>query len=255
MILPSRALRPLRRAKGTHAAEAEPGAFQAHVRSTAKITPTVRLLELQVPGLSTFVPGQWVDLFIPGEPVVGGYSICSTPQDLPTLTLGVKDGRHPPTKWCYNDCAEGDRVEVRPGGTFGLSLDGAAPPADASHFQLPERVSRVVLIAGGIGVNPLLSILRHFAACHASGPRLSEVVVLYGARSREELAFEADIARMAAELPEVGDDSWSCRARALLAAIRATYLCKGNHPPSPIFHSASSREYESHSSSRTAMRV
>jgi ferredoxin-NADP reductase len=49
------------------------------VTRTLALTPTVRLLELEVGAQQLpqrFVPGQWVDLFIPGEPTVGGYSIC-----------------------------------------------------------------------------------------------------------------------------------------------------------------------------------
>ena len=32
----------------------------------------------------SFKPGQWVDFFIPGEPVVGGYSLCSAPRSFET---------------------------------------------------------------------------------------------------------------------------------------------------------------------------
>jgi hypothetical protein len=58
---------------------AEPGASYAHVTRTSSLTPTVRLLELRVAEKQVpqqFVPGQWIDLFIPDQPTVGGYSIC-----------------------------------------------------------------------------------------------------------------------------------------------------------------------------------
>jgi len=187
----------------------EPGASAAMIKCVSQITPTVKLLELQVnESLRRFSPGQWVDLFIPGQPIVGGYSILSTQHELPLLRLAVKNGKHPPTAWCFNDAKVGDKVEVRVGGTFGLdfecstSTSGAAMPA----FALPADTRRVVLIAGGIGINPLYSMLKQFthmvehSPAHAGMPE--EVVLLYGARSRDELAFEKDIRALALQFPE-----------------------------------------------------
>ena len=46
-----------------------------------------------------FRPGQWVDFFIPTVQIVGGYSICSPPGQLPELELCVKYVRD-----CVTDC-------------------------------------------------------------------------------------------------------------------------------------------------------
>ena len=42
-----------------------------------------------------FLPGQWVDFYIPAINKVGGYSITSLPSHLPRLELAVKSSRHP----------------------------------------------------------------------------------------------------------------------------------------------------------------
>lgn len=46
-----------------------------------------------------------VDFFIPGVSVVGGFSICSSPQRLERdriIELAVKYADHPPAVWVHN---------------------------------------------------------------------------------------------------------------------------------------------------------
>ena len=199
----------------------EPGANRARILGVNPITPTVKTLDLKVlrtgdaTSRLTFMPGQWVDLFIPGKRIVGGYSICSTPDELPVLRLAVKDGRHPPTKWCYNEAAPGDMVQIRPGGKFGLNFAESHTQTNTS-FELEDGTNRVMLIAGGIGINPLFSILQHFAKSleiasiydgidsqqtFDSKKMPKEMVLLYGARSLEEIAFKEEICSVARKHP------------------------------------------------------
>lgn len=133
---------------------------------------------------------------IPGLSTIGGYSICSTPDDLPSLRLAVKNARHPPTKWCYNDAREGDTVQLRPGGDFGLDLSLAPQETgeERTPFRLKSGTTSVVLIAGGIGINPLFSVLQNFATCLENDTAVAqEVLLIYAASSRAELAFEDEI--------------------------------------------------------------
>ena len=93
--------------------------------------------------------GQWVDFFVTleGAEAVGGYSITSSPAEQTTISLAVKrDGSdHPVTNWLHEDARVGDGVEVSLGGDF---------------FYEPDEAESVVLIAGGIGLTPLMSIVR-----------------------------------------------------------------------------------------------
>jgi ferredoxin-NADP reductase len=53
-----------------------------------------------------FKPGQWVDVFIPGVSVVGGFSITSTPKrlkDSSTIQLAIKKSEDPPAAWVHNE--------------------------------------------------------------------------------------------------------------------------------------------------------
>uniref|UniRef100_A0AAY4BGQ1 FAD-binding FR-type domain-containing protein n=1 Tax=Denticeps clupeoides TaxID=299321 RepID=A0AAY4BGQ1_9TELE len=102
--------------------------FPARVTGIGAESQTVRRLRLEVtdPDFS-FRAGQWVDLFIPGVEKVGGFSICSAPgllQREGVLELAVKYAQHPPAHWVHTQCA----------------LDS---------------------LAGGVGINPLNSILQH----------------------------------------------------------------------------------------------
>ncbi|XP_062514632.1 oxidoreductase NAD-binding domain-containing protein 1-like [Corticium candelabrum] len=70
----------------------------------------VKGLSLSIENSSfTFKSGQWVDVFIPGVAVVGGFSITSTPQflqDHHQIQLAVKRSDHPPAAWIHNEVWE-----------------------------------------------------------------------------------------------------------------------------------------------------
>ncbi|KAM9601495.1 oxidoreductase NAD-binding domain-containing protein 1 isoform 3-T7 [Trichechus inunguis] len=82
------------------------------VVSTAKVcgaaneSPSVKRLHLLVAEKDfSFKAGQWVDFFIPGVSVVGGFSICSSPRLLEEeriIELAVKYTNHPPALWIHN---------------------------------------------------------------------------------------------------------------------------------------------------------
>jgi ferredoxin-NADP reductase len=117
-----------------------------------------------------YAAGQWVDMFIPGVPVVGGFSIVSAPDlppalaaavdcpQLPYFDLAIKVGRHPPAAWVHASAKQGDAVAVRVGGRFTLE---SVHVTDAATGQ--PRYAHIVLVAGGVGVNPLYSMLLSLA--------------------------------------------------------------------------------------------
>jgi len=60
---------------------------------------------LQPRGPLSFLPGQWVDFFIPGLTTVGGFSFTSTPRQLAqrgSFELAVKRSRHAPAAWLHD---------------------------------------------------------------------------------------------------------------------------------------------------------
>lgn len=163
-------------------------------------SPSVKSLRLLVADTDfSFKAGQWVDFFIPGVSVVGGFSICSSPRLLKQermIELAVKYANHPPAVWIHNKCTLDSEVAVRVGGEFFFDPQ----PTDAPR--------NLVLIGGGVGINPLLSILRHSADLHreqtdrGSGYEIATVTLFYSAENTSELLFKRNILNLVNEFPE-----------------------------------------------------
>ncbi|XP_066889925.1 oxidoreductase NAD-binding domain-containing protein 1 isoform X1 [Kogia breviceps] len=162
----------------------------AKVCGAADESPSVKRIRLLVADKDfSFKAGQWVDFFIPGVSVVGGFSICSSPRLLEQermIELAVKYTNHPPALWIHNQCTLDSEVAMRVGGEFFFDPQ----PADASR--------NLVLIAGGVGINPLLSILRHAADLHRErankgrGYEIGTIRLFYSAKNTSELLFKCD---------------------------------------------------------------
>ncbi|XP_005387509.1 PREDICTED: oxidoreductase NAD-binding domain-containing protein 1 isoform X2 [Chinchilla lanigera] len=172
----------------------------AKVCGTASESPSVKSLRLLVADKDfSFKAGQWIDFFIPGVSVVGGFSMCSSPRLLEQermIELAVKHTNHPPALWVHNECTLDSEVAVRVGGEFFFDPQ----PTDAPR--------NLVLIAGGVGINPLLSILRYSADLHRewankrSGYEIGTIKLFYSAKNTSELLFKKNILDLVSEFPE-----------------------------------------------------
>lgn len=120
--------------------------------------------------------GQWLDTFVPGQPKPGGFTITSSPslaarQANPYLELAVQDApENPVAAWLWRPENEilGEELSVRIGGSFVL------PTAKEL-----EKVKRIILVAGGVGINPLVSMLGYLAELRCMH---LEVHVLYSSK-------------------------------------------------------------------------
>lgn len=162
---------------------------EARILEVREQTPTVRefTFEIAEPDF-TFKPGNWVDFFIEGVDKVGGYSMCSTPAELPKLRLAVKRSKHPPAAWCHSEAAVPDTVvHVKSGGQFHWDPEVDGPGTE-----------HLLLVAGGIGINPLYSILQAASAAPAGDlPDLRCITLLYSAGRPSELAFRSHLEELA----------------------------------------------------------
>jgi len=164
-----------------------PDLLDCRISKVQDISPTVRAmtLEAQNPKKINFKAGQWVDFFIPGEAQVGGFSMWNHPQDFSDhdrIELAVKKSKWPPAYWVHNKCKVDDKVQVRFGGDFYY------PPGSIVENKEPHSI---LLIGGGVGINPLLSIWLHARHLHSTeqGHKPSKVSLLYSAVNQEELIF------------------------------------------------------------------
>lgn len=178
--------------------------YPAQVCGIIQESDTVKRLRVAVHPNFTFKAGQWVDFFIPGVEKVGGFSMCSSPgllQREGVIELAVKYTKHPPAHWVHTMCTVGSRVAMRVGGDFFFDPSPSDPAVD------------LLLVAGGVGINPLYSILLHTADLlrvnRASGGRdynLGRTHLCYSAKNTQELLFNSSVVEVCREFP----DEFSC---------------------------------------------
>lgn len=149
-------------------------------------TPTILTFRFANPSADRlpfdFLPGQFLQVEVepePGKQVRRSYTIASSPTQRAYAELSVKREEHGAvSRFLHDHVKAGDLVKVS--GPFG-----------AFTFTGTDADS-IVLIAGGVGITPMMSILRYLTDTAWPG----EIFFLYGARSTEEFAFREDIERL-----------------------------------------------------------
>ncbi|MDZ7593779.1 MAG: FAD-binding oxidoreductase [Thiobacillus sp.] len=125
--------------------------FDAQIAAIIPATPSIHVLRLAIPDPAfRFLPGQWVDLSIEVEGVThtAGYSITTSPIHQGGIELAIKSSaHHPVARWVHEQARVGDAIRISQG--------------QGPFVYLPEMSDNVVLIGGGVGITPLLSIFRH----------------------------------------------------------------------------------------------
>ena len=147
-------------------------------------TPTAATLEFDVEDWPGHRAGQHVDLRLTAEDgyqAARSYSIASPPEE-PRLALTVErleDGEVSP--YLVDVMQPGDELEVRGpvGGWFVWDGDGDRP---------------LLLVAGGSGIVPLMSMLRHRAAVGSSTPAR----LLVSARTLGDLIYGRELGELEA---------------------------------------------------------
>lgn len=150
-------------------------------------TPEIRTFRLERPEGFDFRPGQFLMVRVPvnGKDEARCYSISSAPEASGYLEISVRrQGR-----------ASGALHEtVRAGG----ALPVRGPGGD---FVYPEeRDVPLVLHAGGVGITPMISMLRHAVKAEPGRP----VTLLYTVRTESDVAFRDELALLARRSPGVG---------------------------------------------------
>ncbi|GCC29032.1 hypothetical protein chiPu_0007468 [Chiloscyllium punctatum] len=170
---------------------------EAKVCGILQESETVKRLRLVVMNKDfAFKAGQWVDFFIPGISQVGGFSICSSPGLLEresVLELAVKYSKQLPAHWIHTQCDVGSEVTLRVGGDFFFDPQPSDKPVN------------LLLVAGGVGINPLYSILLHIVDLYRMQGSKSckykpgSVQLYYSAKNTDELLFKRSIINLARE--------------------------------------------------------
>jgi ferredoxin-NADP reductase len=149
-------------------------------------TPEIRTFRLVRPEGYEFRAGQFITLQvqIDGHPITRCYSISSGPEARGYLEISVKR---------QGVVSSTLHSTVRPGSTLSIR-----PPAGA--FVYPKGDDRpLVLVSGGVGCTPMISMLRHAVACEPSRP----VVYLFSGKKEEDIAFRQELGLLSRRHPQV----------------------------------------------------
>ncbi len=161
----------------------------ATVEKVTVETPRVKSFRLAADGFERYRPGQHVDVRLTapdGYQAQRSYSLASAPENSGSIEITVEligDGEVSP--YFHQVVREGDQFELRGpiGGPFTWTSVLGGP---------------LLLVGGGSGVVPLMSMLRHRVAGEGAPARAA---LLYSSRSHGEVIYSAELEQM----QEAGD--------------------------------------------------
>ena len=180
--------------------------------------------------LPGFSAGSHVDVHLPGG-VVRQYSLCNDPAETHRYLIAV----------LRDPASRGGSVAVHDAVKEGDELLISAPK---NHFALAHEAKRSLLLAGGIGVTPILCMAERLAVMGA------DFEMHYAARSRERMAFvdriqgapfagrvrlhfddgaaaqQLDLNAVLAQ-PEAGTHLYVCGPKGFMDAVLATARAQG----------------------------
>jgi benzoate/toluate 1,2-dioxygenase reductase component len=159
-------------------------AVQAAIAEVRPLSPSTLLLTLQGDALNklAFLPGQYVNLQVPGSDQTRAYSFSSL----------VRDG------------AVSFLIRNVPGGRMSGYLTGAAQPGDRmtltgplGTFYLRDIQRPLLMLAGGTGLAPLTAMLEKIAAVGSPYP----LHLIYGVTHDADLVEMDKLADLAQRIP------------------------------------------------------
>jgi propane monooxygenase reductase subunit len=164
----------------------------AEVEAVEALTHDIRRLVLRLPDPLVFTAGQYMDILIPGaDGEHRSFSMANTPGQPDRLEFMIKlyEGGH--FSGLLAESANGNGIKVgdtlRCKGPYGVfTLRDSSP-------------RRLVFIAGGAGMAPIVSLLRSMAEKRSTRP----ATFYYGARTADDLFALEELERLAGVLADL----------------------------------------------------
>lgn len=147
-----------------------PKRMVAVLRDVQQLTSNIKKFTLSLPEQLQFVPGQYVSIRSPGMKRYHAFSIASSPLQQDTVELVVKVEGEYTTKM----------FSMQPGESFELM-------GPMGRF-MSDIAGPTVMIAGGVGVTPFLSLLR--------GHVQHETWLFYSCRTRQDIIAAEELQKL-----------------------------------------------------------
>ncbi len=155
-------------------------------------TPTVRTFRLTTldgaPLPFDYMPGQYLNLVleVDGKRVNRSYTIASSPTRTGNVEMTIKrEMQGVSSRHLHDRIREGDVLKV-------------SAPAGKFTFTGMES-KRIVLIAAGVGITPLMSVVRYLTDTAWPG----EIKLLFSAKSEDEIIFRHELETLASRHPNL----------------------------------------------------
>ncbi|MFG8230846.1 ferredoxin reductase, partial [Pseudomonas aeruginosa] len=170
-------------------------------RAVARDVVLVELAAVDGTELPAFTPGAHLELHL-GNGLIRHYSLLNDCRERQRyqLAIGLGDDSRGGARFIHRQLRTGDR------------LHAAAP---RNHFMLREDAARYCFVAGGIGITPILSMVRW---CQAQG---KDWRLLYAVRERQRAAFLAELMTLGGERTRLhcSDEGDPLDSTALIAGL------------------------------------
>ena len=151
-------------------------------------TPTVKVLRIDLQSQEfKYKSGQWIDCYadIEGRREIVGYSLASSPSTSKDfIELAIKTSDNPVTRYIHEEAVKGDLLFIE-GGQGDVYYDKGMS-------------EKVVLTAAGIGVAPLMGILRYIDEVTSAN-----VSFFQSASTLDELIYYNEIKKRAESNPRI----------------------------------------------------
>lgn len=159
------------------------------LESVTAQTPDAKTLRLALPPGQQIAarPGQFLtfEFMIDGKPVTRSYSICSSPLQKAYIEITPKRVQNGYVSQFLNDHA-----------AVGLTVKARGPYGKFCFDETKHQ--RIVLIAGGSGITPLMAMLRYIDDRRIS----AEATLIYCVRTERDVFFRGDLADFERRLSE-----------------------------------------------------
>jgi len=151
-------------------------------------TPTVRALKIDLQGQEfNYKSGQWIDCYadIEGKREIVGYSLASSPYSSKEfIELAIKISDNIVTKFIHEEAIAGDILYIEGG--------------QGDIYYEKGMGEKIVLAAAGIGIAPIMGILRYIDEATTA-----KVTLFQSAPTFNELIYYDEIKRLAESNPRI----------------------------------------------------